>query len=204
MTDEILTAPTPPDLVALVGSRMAHDLISPLGAISNGVELLGLTGQGDLPELSLISESVENANARIKIFRIAFGAAQPWQSVTLGEVRSLLKAFEARKLRIDWQPAGDPARTNAKLAFLALMCLENSMPWGGDVTISAEGDSWKVTAKAERAKIDESLWALLTDPDKAEALQPKEVHFVLFGIEARHQKRAVTVTFAENGVDVVF
>lgn len=203
MTDAPIV-PTLPDLVALVGSRMAHDLISPLGAISNGVELLGLTGQGDLPELQLITESVENANARIKTFRIAFGAAQPWQKVAESEIRSLIPAFASRKLRVDWQPVGDPDRSSTKLAFLALMCLENAMPWGGDITVSNEGDSWLVAAKADRSKIEDHLWALLTDPDKVEALQPKEVHFMLFGVEAKHQNRGVTVNFSESGLDIAF
>jgi histidine phosphotransferase ChpT len=63
------------DLTALVGSRICHDLVSPLGAIGNGVELLGLTGIAPSPEMALIVESVENANARLRFFRIAYGAA---------------------------------------------------------------------------------------------------------------------------------
>ncbi|MEJ1992893.1 MAG: histidine phosphotransferase family protein [Maritimibacter sp.] len=203
MTDET-QAPTTPDLVALVGSRMAHDLISPLGAISNGVELLGLTGQGDLPELQLITESVENANARIKTFRIAFGAAKSSQKVAESEIRSLLPSFAGRKLHVDWQPKGDPARTDVKLAFLALMCLENAMPWGADITVSHDDGAWRVTARAERQKVDEDLWTLLTNPDAATTLEPKLVQFMLFGVEARHQSRAVTVNFSETGIEVVF
>ena len=63
------------DLTALVGSRICHDLISPLGAIGNGLELLQLSGLPQGPEWALIAESVENASARIRFFRIAYGAA---------------------------------------------------------------------------------------------------------------------------------
>ena len=63
------------NLAALVGSRICHDLISPIGAINNGLELLGMSGDMSGPELELISDSVANANARIRFFRIAFGAA---------------------------------------------------------------------------------------------------------------------------------
>ena len=59
-----------PDIAALVGSRICHDLISPIGAIGNGVELIGLTENTSSPELALISESVDNANARIRFFRV--------------------------------------------------------------------------------------------------------------------------------------
>lgn len=56
----------PVDLVALVGSRIAHDLANPLGAIANGVELLALTGQGDIHLL----------RKRILGFRFKFAVAR--------------------------------------------------------------------------------------------------------------------------------
>jgi histidine phosphotransferase ChpT len=70
------------DLCALIGSRLCHDLVSPVGAIGNGVELLSMEGAGaPMPagaaELSLVRESVENAQARLRFFRIAFGDAAP-------------------------------------------------------------------------------------------------------------------------------
>ena len=52
------------DLAALLGSRICHDLISPIGAIGNGLELLMMDPGTHGPEMSLISESVGHANAR--------------------------------------------------------------------------------------------------------------------------------------------
>ncbi len=82
------------DLATLIGSRICHDLISPIGAIGNGVELLAMTGSaGDVsPELDLISQSVENANARIRYFRISFGATSSSQIMGRQEVLSVLSA----------------------------------------------------------------------------------------------------------------
>lgn len=71
MTQEIQI--TPLDLSALIGSRICHDLISPLGAIANGVELMVLTGAEQTPKMLLFAESVEAANARIEFFRLAYG-----------------------------------------------------------------------------------------------------------------------------------
>ena len=59
------------NLAALIGSRICHDLISPIGAINNGLELLGMTGSSEGPELQLITDSVGSATARIRFFRIA-------------------------------------------------------------------------------------------------------------------------------------
>ena len=69
------------DLSALLGSRICHDLISPLGAIANGVELLQMSGAAASPEVALIAESVANANARIRFFRVAYGIASAGQRV---------------------------------------------------------------------------------------------------------------------------
>ena len=63
-----------PDLAALVGSRICHDLISPIGAIGNGLELFLMDTAGG-PELALITESISHAKARIRFFRVAYDEA---------------------------------------------------------------------------------------------------------------------------------
>ena len=82
---------SPSDLNDLIGSRICHDLISPLGAISNGLELLAMSQDMSGPEVSLISESVDNANARIRFFRIAFGSSSPGQMTGANEIASILR-----------------------------------------------------------------------------------------------------------------
>jgi histidine phosphotransferase ChpT len=76
----------PIDLAALIGSRICHDLISPIGAIGNGVELLMLDGAGHGPEMALIAQSVTHANARIRFFRVAYGIASTDQRIARTEV----------------------------------------------------------------------------------------------------------------------
>lgn len=200
-----MTDTQPRDLVALVGSRIAHDLISPLGAIGNGVELLGLTGLDGSPELALITESVDNANARIRFFRVAFGAARPGQSVAGTEIRALLApGVDGRKLEIDWQPHGDPERGPTKLALLALMCFETAMPWGGRVSVSTDGSRWRVAGEADRLKIDPELWALLSAPDPATEVIPARVQFALLAPEATAQGRSLEVTLSEASITIAF
>jgi histidine phosphotransferase ChpT len=115
------------DLNALLGSRICHDLISPLGAIGNGVELLAMSGINAAPEIALISESVENANARIRFFRVAFGASSPGQMVGRPEIMSILNDMtKGGRLDIDWRPTDDVLRAQVKLAFLLLQCLESA------------------------------------------------------------------------------
>ena len=75
------------DLTALVGSRICHDLINPIGAIGNGVELLAMADAPPSAELALISQSVDSAMARIAMFRVAFGAATDGGQMGAREIR---------------------------------------------------------------------------------------------------------------------
>ena len=72
------------DLSALLGSRICHDLISPIGAIGNGVELLMMEGGTPSPELVLIAESVAAANARIR-FSVSLLACRAVSSASGGQ-----------------------------------------------------------------------------------------------------------------------
>jgi len=63
-----------PDLAALLCSRVCHDIISPVGAINNGLELLD-EGGADVEAMDLIRSSALNASVRLKFARLAFGAS---------------------------------------------------------------------------------------------------------------------------------
>ena len=79
------------NIAALIGSRICHDLISPIGAIGNGVEILTMSASvGSSPELDLIADSVHHTNARIRFFRIAYGAASMDNVIGRQEVISVL------------------------------------------------------------------------------------------------------------------
>ena len=102
------------ELATLVGSRICHDLISPIGAISNGLELLDLAGSFKGPEHDLIAESVASANARIRFFRIAYGAAGE-QMLGRAEVAGVLRDHgQTARLRMDWQPQDPQPRREVK------------------------------------------------------------------------------------------
>ncbi|MCI2393663.1 histidine phosphotransferase family protein [Aliiroseovarius sediminis] len=195
----------PADLTALIGSRICHDLISPLGAIGNGVELLQMSGQPDSPEMALIAESIANANLRIRFFRVAFGAAADGQMIAGAEIASLLSpGTDNRKVEVAWQPAGDQPRGAVKLAFLLLQCFETAMPWGGHVQVRRDGEHWQIRGEAEKLKIDPALWALLSDPQAGHDVPPAQVHFALIAPELARQGREIGVTIAERSISVEF
>ena len=197
------TVPSEADLVALVGSRLCHDLISPLGAIGNGVELLAMSGLGDSPEVQLISESVAAANARIKFFRIAFGQASADQRIGTPEVLGVLEEISrGGRVKYHWLGAGDQSRRVVKLIFLAILCLEPSLPWGGEVVISEENGEWRLVAQAKRTKPDPDLWSRLSGATAT--VSPAQVQFLLLPREAEHQGRRVVWDVAETSVEIRF
>jgi len=179
------------DLAALVGSRICHDLISPIGAIGNGLELLMMDGSGSGPEMALISESVGHATARIRFLRVAFGLAQPLQRLGRPEVQSILSDLtRGSRLQIEWQGPDDMPRREVKLVFLLIQCLESAMAFGGKIVITVGNGRWILLAEAIRLKVDPELWAILTDPAAAMPVTPAQVQFPLAAADiARHGRR---------------
>lgn len=193
------------ELNDLIGSRICHDLISPLGAIGNGVELLTMSGSSTAPELTLIAESVENANARIRFFRIAFGAAHPESMIAKSEVRRVLDdLYRGNRMSVDWRIPEDTLRLEAKLAFLVLQCFESALPWGGKIAVTRSGDTWSIFGSGDRMKIDEPLWALFRTPAKLGEVSPSNVHFALVGPTAESAGRQVKMAVNGNAISVNF
>lgn len=130
------------DLSALVSARLCHDLISPMGAIGNGLELMQLSQPAASAELDLIADSLGSAIAKLRFFRIAFGPADAQALIAGEEIRSVTDAMFPGRFTVFWAgPSRDVSRATGKLIFLALLCLEKSLPMGGAATIAlAEGD----------------------------------------------------------------
>ncbi len=193
--------PDTPDLVALIASRICHDLISPIGAISNGVELLAMEPGGNRPELALIAESVANANARIRFFRVSFGAASGDQRIARTEVLSILTDLgRGGRISYGWTSQGDLSRREVRLVFLLLQCLETALAYGGRIAVTQGAEGWTIEAQATRLKIDTALWETLSDPGAVTELAAGQVHFALVPDELARQGRQVQVEISETAI----
>ena len=192
------------DLAALIGSRICHDLISPIGAINNGLELLDLAGAMQGPELELISDSARNAGARVRFFRIAYGAAGD-QMLGRAEIVSLLADMASgSRFTVHWKPCDPTPRAQVRLAFLAVQCCESAMPLGGDIRVSKDESTWTVAATAQKLSIDAGLWDRLTRPGLVAGLTPAQVQFALLPAAAAEQGRRVMTCHEASGVTVRF
>lgn len=195
-----------PDLTALLGSRICHDLISPIGAIGNGVELLFMDGGSARPELTLISDSVLHANARVRYFRLAFGAPGGVdQEIARSECTSILSDLtRGSRLKIEWTSPSSLPRREAKLAFLMLMCFETALPHGGTITVERGENRWHLNATGTRLKVDPALWEMLSNPAARPELTPGTVHFGLLGAELARQHRRMTVDIRDPEIRLSF
>lgn len=188
-----------PDLTALLGSRICHDLISPIGAIGNGVELMLMEGVSAGPEMSIIAESVAHANAKIRFFRLALGAAQGDHTIGRTEVLQVLSdSTTGSRLRISLLAQAQLPRASVKLSLLLVMCLETAMPYGGTIEISQGEDRWTILGRAERLRIEPALWGHLTGGGGE--LGPAHVQFALVREELNRQHRRLTTKITDQEV----
>lgn len=200
----------PGRLAALVASRLCHDLVSPLGAIGNGIELLQLSQPGPTvgsPELALVAESVAAARARISTFRLAFGQAAGEARMSRADLaKALADLTAAGRLKAELAAEGDASRSEVKLILLALMCLETALPWGGRVLVCRTGPGWRLVAEAQRTRVDPILWAWLGcgGGEPRPLPTPAEVQFPLLATEAAAHGRRIAWEVDDSGAEIAF
>ena len=191
------------NLAALISSRICHDLISPIGAINNGLELLGMSGDREGPEIELITESVENASARIRFFRIAYGAASD-QPMGRSEVITILRDMMGNgRLTVAYGPMDDQPRWAVRMVFLAIQCLETSMPYGGRIEVSCDAGKWIISGHSPKFNADPALWQVLTGAD-LDTLAPAHVQFALLPAVAGDARRSISYELSDEKMTIGF
>ncbi|MEM8824607.1 MAG: histidine phosphotransferase family protein [Pseudomonadota bacterium] len=192
-----------PDLVALLGSRLCHDLVSPIGAIGNGLELLEMSGAGT-EELALIRHSVDAAMARLRFFRLAFGAAKSDTPIPARELRDIVGAmYRDTRTEVLWRDDEDRPRLEMRLACLALCCVEVATPWGAKVELTRNHAAWVIHVDAKRLKIDSPLWHSLGRAALPADLSGSEVQFGILAKLSRDLRRPVSVSADERHLSLI-
>jgi histidine phosphotransferase ChpT len=169
------------DLAALLCSRVCHDIISPVGAIANGLELMDdpdVDADMKATALDMVRSSAKTATAKLKFCRIAFGASgSAGAQIDMGEAGEMAKAFVGdEKIRLDWQaPRENRPKAEVKLVLNMLMLAMAGIPRGGLVTVTADGRNFNVSAKGERAKVPQAMADVLTGSTPADALDARMV-----------------------------
>ena len=174
------------DLAALLCSRVCHDLISPVGAIVNGLEVLeeGKDEETKTFALDLIKKSATTASAKLQFCRIAFGAAgSAGAQIDTGDAEKISRGFlEDDKTKLAWNlPRVLLAKNRVKLLLNMLLIAGQAIPRGGQLTVDpvGEGDTvgFRVSATGINAKVPQAIPPLLAGgsadhPVDAHAIQP--------------------------------
>ena len=178
-------APDKLELAALLCSKVCHDLISPVGAIVNGLEVLD---DNPKPEdrdfaLELIRKSAKTASARLQFCRLAFGAAgSSGAQIDLGDAQTMARGqIEDAKTSIEWNlPRLLLPKNRVKLLLNMLVIAQQTIPRGGTLTVNPVGEGekmgFRVVAAGLNARLPQNIADLLSSSyapgADAHAVQP--------------------------------
>src|SRR5256885_14961603 len=175
------------DLAALLCSRVCHDLISPTGAIVNGLEVLDEKESDQETKnfaLDLIKKSARTASARLQFCRLAFGAAgSAGAQIDLGDAHAMARAFiDDEKTKLAWNLERLLLPKNrVKLLLNMLIIASQAIPRGGMIAVdpigAGEGMGFRLAATGLNARIPHAVPALLEGASEngsidAHAIQP--------------------------------
>ena len=179
-------APDALELAALLCSRVCHDLISPVGAIANGLEVMEEDKDEETSKfaMELIKKSAKTASAKLQFCRIAFGAAgSAGAQIDTGDAEKVTRGLmEDDKTKIAWNlPRVLLAKNRVKLLLNMMLLAAQAIPRGGQLTVDPVGEGetvgFKVTSTGTNAKVPQAIPPLLAGgsaehPIDAHAIQP--------------------------------
>jgi histidine phosphotransferase ChpT len=195
------------DLAALLCSRVCHDVISPVGAIANGLELIDdpeMDAETKETALDMVRSSAKTASAKLKFCRIAFGAAGSAGAVIdMGEAGETAKAFVGtEKVKLDWQaPRENRPKQEVKLVLNMMLMAMSGIPRGGTVTVNVDGSSFTARAQGDRAKLPEATINVLDGTTDLATLDARLVQ--PYYAKQLAQSAGLSLTMAMDGDDVV-
>ena len=175
-------------LASLLCARLCHDLVGPVGAVNNGLELLA----EEMPEapddiVELLVESGNEASRRLQFFRAAYGAARGGQ--TLDTARRVARAlFTSGKITLDWpeDTAPNPALAEhadfSRLVLNMVLCATEMLPRGGDIALrfaAAAGGAPCITAVGPAIKVTDAARLNLAGASDVAAVDARAIVFYL-------------------------
>ncbi len=190
------------DLAALLCSRVCHDLISPVGAIMNGLEVM----EDDNDEatktfaLELIKKSIKTASARLQFCRIAFGAAgSAGAQIDMGDAENVARGFlEDDKTKLAWKlPRLLLPKNRVKLLLNMLVVTGQTIPRGGTLTVEPLGEGetmgFRITAAGLNARIQPAIPALLAGVPEGGTVDAHAIQPYYTGLLAKNCGLALTL-----------
>lgn len=182
-------------------SKICHDLVSPVGAVNNGIEFLQDMGEDGLKDgLDLMQHAAGQASVKLQLFRLCFGAAGGDAKITGKMVYETYTNYIAgTKLSLDWDllnamPDDDLPVGCLKILLNALLLVGEAMPKGGDIIVTlTDQKTFTVKGQGERIKPKDGVVEALSGDLSLEAITPQNIQgFMLshyakgFGLRLDH------------------
>ena len=197
-------------ILELMASRICHDLISPVGAVNNGVEFLQEDmGSGDAGDaIGLISMSAESAAARLQVFRLAYGTGGRDATIKPADVHKVFGDLLATENKVtqDWDGHAvfadyDRPEGFSKLLICGLMLAQEALPKGGVIRVTHDASSavTTVTAEGNDAMIRPQVDAALNLKLAPSVIDPRLVHPYVIGVLAAQYGHSVTIAAQDEG-----
>jgi len=194
----------PDNLAELISSRICHDLISPVGAIGNGLELMEAMG-GVSPELALVGQSAQSAQAKLKFFRVAFGAGSTSMIGGPEAERVAVEMFTSGRLSLHISESwGTRERRLVKLLYLLLLCVESSLPRGGEMHCAPTDSGWRITVEGVPVTPPEELWRYVVEGHNGLDVTAKTIQFTLARQSMVEQSITLSADFSDSALKLAF
>jgi histidine phosphotransferase ChpT len=197
------------DLSALLCSRVCHDVISPVGAIVNGLEVLEDDDDASMRDfaLDLIRKSARQASARLQFARIAFGAAgSAGSAIDLGDAENVARGmFQDDKVQLTWSaPRALFPKNKVKLLLNLVVIATTAIPRGGAIDVQVTGDAdtceFVLKSKGINARVPPHAQALLAGEPEGGTVDAHGIQVFYAGLVAR--AAAMDVALSIEGDEV--
>ncbi len=199
----------PLDVAALLCSRVCHDIIGPVAAIINGLELLEIDDDPEMAKdaIDLIGKSAKSASAKLQFCRMAFGASgAPGGELDTGEGEAAARALidtERTKLAWDGAPRKVP-KDRLKAVLNLCLVAQSCVPRGGTVNVKIEGEgeaaSFRLTALGANARMPARVADLLLDRIEGAPVDAHTIHAYYAGLLARSAGLEVSIDPAPDTI----
>lgn len=199
------------DLAALLCSRVCHDLISPVGAIMNGLEVMEEDkddAETKTFAMDLIKKSARTASAKLQFCRLAFGAAgSAGAQIDSGDAEKVTRGLiEDEKTKISWNlPRVLMPKNRVKLLLNMMLIAGQTIPRGGVITVDPIGEgeamSFKVRSTGTNARLPQAVSGLLKGQPGEHAVDAHAIQPFYTGLLAR--ECGLTADIAADGDAIV-
>jgi histidine phosphotransferase ChpT len=199
-------------ILELVCSRLCHDLISPVGAVGNGLELMAEEGDDELLEdaRKLVESSSQRASALLQMFRCAYGNAGNQASFGAGEAVKLAReALDSSRVefRVDLPVVADWPSGFGKLLLNAILTTAEWLPRGGVLSLSATEAAgtakFGLTAEGQQAGYSSDMARLLALDRNGLELTAHNIQPYLTGLIAAHHKCLLELSQPAAGIAIL-